>query len=240
MKTIGIIGGMGPLATVKLFEKIVLNTSASSDQEHPPILIDNNTKIPDRTNFILKKGEDPRPELIKSAKRLEISGADFLIMPCNNAHYFYEDIISNINIPLLNMIEIAVDEIKVNYRNKKVGILGTDGTIYGGVYQNLLERENIDFLIPSNSGQKVFMKLIYSIKKGKYDNNLADIFSEFTNLKNKGVEIFIVGCTELSVAVEIYNLKERIEIVDSLDLLAKRAIIESGANLNKNDRLNMI
>lgn len=231
MKTIGIIGGMGPLATVKLFEKIVLNTSATSDQEHPPILIDNNTRIPDRTQFVLGKGLDPRPELIKSAKKLEKMGADFLIMPCNNAHYFYEDIVKEIDIPLLSMIEVAVETIKNRFKNEKIGILGTDGTIMGRVYQKALERENLDYLIPSIEGQKEVMKLIYNIKMGIYDNNLEKLYEEFSNMKNKGVQVFIIGCTELSVAVDMYNFKGKIEYVDALELLAKKAIVEAGANL---------
>lgn len=233
MKTIGIIGGMGPLATVKLFEKIVLNTSASSDQDHPPILIDNNTRIPDRNKFVLGTGKDPRPELIKSAKRLEEMGADFLIMPCNNAHCFYEDIVKEINIPLLSMIEVAVEKIKTEYKNEKVGILGTDGTIMGKVYQRVLERENIDYLVPSIEGQREVMKLIYNIKMGIYENDLEDLYREFINMQNNGVQVFIIGCTELSVAVDMYEFKEKIEYVDALDLLAKKAIVEAGANLYK-------
>ena len=231
MKTIGIIGGMGPLATVKLFEKIVLNTSASSDQEHPPILIDNNTRIPDRTQFVLGKGLDPRPELIKSAKKLKKMGADFLIMPCNNAHYFYEDIVKEIDIPLLSMIEVAVETVKTRFKDEKIGILGTDGTIMGRVYQKALERENLDYLIPSIEGQKEVMKLIYNIKMGIYDNNLEKLYEEFFDMKNNGVQVFIIGCTELSVAVDMYNFKEKIEYIDALELLAKKAIVEAGANL---------
>lgn len=231
MKTIGIIGGMGPLATVKLFEKIVLSTSALSDQDHPPILIDNNTRIPDRTQFVLGKGLDPRPELIKSAKKLEKMGADFLIMPCNNAHYFYEDIVKEIDIPLLSMIEVAVETVKTRFIDKKIGILGTDGTIMGRVYQKALERENLDYLIPSIEGQKEVMKLIYNIKMGIYDNNLEKLYEEFSNMENNGVQVFIIGCTELSVAVDMYNFKEKIEYVDALELLAKKAIVEAGANL---------
>ena len=87
MKTIGIIGGMGPLATVDLYRRIVLRTKAERDQDHIHVIIDSNTDIPDRTKAIIADGEDPTVELVKSAKRLEHAGADFLIMPCNTAHY---------------------------------------------------------------------------------------------------------------------------------------------------------
>jgi aspartate racemase len=113
-KILGIIGGMGPLATVNLFNKIVINTDAQNDQEHIHMLVDNNINIPDRTAFLLGTGEDPTEELIKSAVRLEKAGADFLIMPCNTAHHFYEVIKEKINIDFLNMIEETVKFIVVS------------------------------------------------------------------------------------------------------------------------------
>ena len=128
MKTVGIIGGMGPLATVDLFGKIVNLTDAKCDNDHIHILIDNNTYIPDRTSYILGDGENPIDELVKSAKRLKNMGADFLIMPCNTAHYFYNDIINNVSIPFINMIEETANYIN-NKNIKKVGLLSTTGTI---------------------------------------------------------------------------------------------------------------
>ena len=130
MKIIGIIGGMGPLATVHLFERIVLRTKAEKDQDHIRILIDNNTKIPDRTLAILGNEESPVNELVNSAKMLENSGADFLIMPCNTAHYFIEEIKKNISIPFINMPEEAVKHTYDKYgKDAVVGIMATDGTI---------------------------------------------------------------------------------------------------------------
>ena len=104
-KTIGIIGGMGPMATVDLMKKVILATDAREDQEHIPILVDNNTNIPDRTAAILGEGEDPLPELLKSEDRLTDAGADFLIMGCNTAHYFLPLMLPNLRIPVINMIE---------------------------------------------------------------------------------------------------------------------------------------
>ena len=104
-KTIGIIGGMGPMATVDLMKKVILATDAREDQEHIPILVDNNTNIPDRTAAILGEGEDPLPELLKSADRLTDAGADFLIMGCNTAHYFLPRMMPHLKVPFVNMIE---------------------------------------------------------------------------------------------------------------------------------------
>ncbi|MFR5602049.1 MAG: aspartate/glutamate racemase family protein, partial [Lachnospiraceae bacterium] len=99
---IGIIGGMGPLATCDLFDKMTRMTAATTDQEHVHIIIDSNTCIPDRTQAILHGGPSPVPEIKKSAKRLENMGASLLIMPCNTAHYFYDEICQDLSLPLLH------------------------------------------------------------------------------------------------------------------------------------------
>ena len=100
-KVIGILGGMGPLATADLFQKITLHTAASCDQDHPRVCIDSNTNISDRTAALLHGGADPVPEMVKSAQRLESIGADLLIMPCNTAHNFYDAVASSVSIPVL-------------------------------------------------------------------------------------------------------------------------------------------
>src|SRR5690554_1747344 len=103
MKSIGIIGGMGPLATCDLFGKIINNTNARIDQDHIHVYIDNNTEIPDRTAAILYGGKSPVAQLVRSAIKLESMGADALIMPCNTAHYFYDEVIKYVNIPMIHM-----------------------------------------------------------------------------------------------------------------------------------------
>ena len=166
-KTLGIIGGMGPLATVKLFELIVLLTKANSDQEHIHILIDNNTLIPDRTNYILNKvGEDPRIQLIESAQNLEKIGADYLVMPCNTAHNFYEDIIEKTDIPFINMIEETAKYVKYNHiGTTKIGLLATQGTIEAKVYDKVFSKYGIEVMKPSKEFQKYVTELIYNIKE---------------------------------------------------------------------------
>ncbi|AGT34197.1 hypothetical protein OCC_13515 [Thermococcus litoralis DSM 5473] len=152
-KVIGILGGMGPLATVDLFKRIVLKTPAKKDQDHPRIIIYNNPKIPDRTAYILGKGENPLPELIDSAKKLEKWGADFIIMPCNTAHYFADEIQKAIKIPLINMIEETASYVEA-LGVKRVGILATTGTIVSGIYQKALKKRGIEALIPSEKDQE--------------------------------------------------------------------------------------
>lgn len=101
---LGILGGMGPAATCNLFKKIVKSTNVIKDQDHIHIIIDNNTQIPDRTNYICSSGMDPRPEMIRSIIKLETMGASYIAIPCNTAHYFYEDLVKFTRSRILNMI----------------------------------------------------------------------------------------------------------------------------------------
>lgn len=146
-KVIGILGGMGPLATADLFQKITLHTAASCDQDHPRVCIDSNTNISDRTAALLHGGADPVPEMVKSAQRLESIGADLLIMPCNTAHNFYDAVASSVSIPVLHMIAITRDALK-SRGVKCAGLLATDGTVQTGIYQRTFEGSGVELLTP--------------------------------------------------------------------------------------------
>lgn len=231
-KTIGIIGGMGPLATVKLFEKIVLYTRAEADQDHPHTIVDSNTNIPDRTSFILQGGSNPIEELVKSAQRLKEAGADLLTMPCNTAHYFYDDITSSVDLPFINMIRETVRSIKNDFPESKVGLLSTSGTIASGVYSKELQREGIEYITPSGQHQEAVMELIYNIKSGKYERDLTGFYGAIDEMESSGATVVILGCTELSVANDMYPLPESVAYVDPLRILAKEAILQSGCDIN--------
>ncbi|MFZ5969827.1 MAG: aspartate/glutamate racemase family protein [Bacillota bacterium] len=225
-KTLGIIGGMGPLATVKLFEKIVTLTDARSDQEHIRILIDNNTFIPDRTSYLVGIGEDPREQLIDSAKKLESAGADFLVMPCNTAHYFYNDILQQINIPFLHMIEETANIILEKYPGiEKVGLLATVGTCKTGVYADVFQKKGIQVLQPSEEHQQYVTDLIYGIKENR-KVNIDHFYTAVNALNSAGCQVCILGCTELSVAYDLFHLKGT--YVDALDVISRKAIEFAG------------
>lgn len=226
-KKLGILGGMGPLATADLFKTIVLLTDANSDQEHMHIVIDNNTSIPDRTSYIMGVGEDPRKYLIESAKQLENMGAEFLIMPCNTAHYFYEDIVKEIDIPFLHIVEETAKFILDKYPNmKKVGLLASDGTCSSGIYDKYFSGYEIEVIKPTKAKQSYVMNLIYSIKSGNKDITLDGFYKAVEEMKKRGVEVFILGCTELSSTYEMYKMEGT--YVDPLKVIAVRAINFSG------------
>jgi aspartate racemase len=222
-KTLGVLGGMGPLATVYFFEKVVLNTDANCDQEHIHIIIENNTNIPDRTSYLLGKGDDPVPELIRTAKNLEKLGAEYLAMPCNTAHYFYDDIVREVNIPFLNMIEETLKYIKEKYKEeKKIGLLATDGTRKMGVYDRYFKGSGIELIAPEGKYQKNIMDFIYRIKSDLRAAKIDGFNETVQFLKNQGVNVFVLGCTELSSAYYHFNIKG--SFIDPMEILAKKCI----------------
>ena len=202
------------------------------DQDHPHTIIDSNTNIPDRTRFILQGGESPIEELKRSAVRLQEAGADLLVMPCNTAHYFYDEISEAVNLPFINMIRETVKTIREDFPETKVGLLSTTGTISSGVYTDELKKQGIEYAIPSGIHQNPIMELIYNIKMGKYENDLTAFINTIGELKVQGAKVIILGCTELSVAHDMYELPEYVSYVDALQVLAKEAVIQSGCDIN--------
>lgn len=233
-KTIGIIGGMGPLATYDLACKIVDNTVAACDQDNVPVIIDCNTRIADRTEAILHGGDDPRPEMKKSARRLEEAGADVLIMACNTAHYFYDSICEGVNIPVLHMPRETAGRL-AEKGVKKAGVLATDGTCQSGVYESALKESGIEAVYPSAEKQKIIMSLIYDhVKADRLDFTDLDVGSVISEMKEKGAEILILGCTELPIAFDIMGDTE-LPVIDPTDVLARAAVSFAGAPLRAID-----
>ena len=205
-KVIGILGGMGPLATADLFQKITLHTAAACDQAHPRVCIDSNTNIADRTAALLHSGADPVPEMIKSAQRLASIGADFLIMPCNTAHNFYAAVASSVSIPVLHMIAITRDALKAR-GIKCAGLLATDGTVQTGIYQRTFAQSGIELLTPDADGQSAVMDVIYNgVKAGDLAHDVTAFRAVCERLLARGAEVLILGCTELPPAFDLYRL----------------------------------
>ena len=234
MKTIGIMGGMGPMATVDLMKKIILATPASKDQEHIPMLVDNNSQIPDRTKAIMGQGASPAPEMVKTAKRLMMAGADFIIIACNTAHYFLPEILPQISIPVLSIIDVTTNS-ALEKGFKSVGLLATTGTVSTGLYQKKLEASGIQCITPPTDKQHLIDDMIYQGVKANNENYDTRAVKELlAEMQNAGAEAFILGCTEVPVAVSMYKLQG--EFIDATDELAK-AVIKFAKEEEANDTL---
>ena len=223
-KSIGILGGMGPLATADLFRKIVLMTDAARDNDHIRVYIDDNASIPDRTAAILSGGADPLPAMTDSLQKLEACGADCVIMPCNTAHYFLPRLQALTESPFLSMLEATARACAARFPGKTAAVLATKGTLSAGLYQAALEKEGVSFLIPEDAEQDALMRVIYDgVKAGKEPEDYrADMLSVVEALTVRGADYFILGCTELPLAAQALSLPQ--PTVDPTAELAKAAI----------------
>ena len=223
-KTIGILGGMGPLATADLFQKIVLLTKADTDREHIRVYIDSNANSPDRTAAILSGGEDPVPEMASALRHLEACGADCIIMPCNTAHYFLPRLQAMTKIPFLSILTAAAEACKAQFPGKTVGILATRGTLAANLYQEALAQAGVPYLVPDAPAQDALMRVIYDgVKAGKGpDSYRADFLTVLEQMSAGGAEVFLLGCTELPLAAEALNIA--LPTVDPTAELAKASI----------------
>lgn len=234
MKTLGIIGGMGPMATVDLMRKIILFTDAGCDQEHIHMLVDNNTQIPDRTAAIEGKGESPVKEMLKSARLLEAQGAEVIVIACNTAHYFLDEFKDKVHVPIINMVDETVKHcVELGY--SEVGLLCTIGTRNTGLYQNACDKFNLKLIVPDEEEIKAIQDMIYSgVKANNFNYDTTNVKTVISNMKNRGAQAFILGCTETPIAVQMYHLEGN--FIDSSQVLAHKAIEAVGAPLIKSSR----
>lgn len=222
MKTIGIMGGMGPMATVDLMKKIILATPAKSDQEHIPMLVANNPQIPDRTQAIQGKGPSPAPEMARTARKLAEGGANFIIIACNTAHYFLPEILPEIPVPVLSIIKVTAESARAR-GYKTVGLLATSGTVGTGLYQKALEKRGVACLVPPEDKQHLIDDMIYQgVKANDAAYDTGEVEKLLADMGQQGAEAFVLGCTEVPVAVAMYGLKGT--FIDATDELAKAAV----------------
>jgi aspartate racemase len=230
-KAIGILGGMGPEATVDCYSRIIANTPAKKDQEHLRVIIDSNPKVPDRTAAIISEGESPVPVLVAGCRALEKAGAEFIIIPCVSAHFFLDEIQPQVALPILSIFDVVTEAIISDHPQiKTVGLMGTTGTIAGGLFQKRLDADNIKTLVPDETQQTKMMAAIYDIKNSQPVRSRAQITSDLTaaaeSLISGGARGIIAGCTEIPLALKQEHLS--VPYFDALTIMARAAILEAG------------
>ena len=226
-KIIGIVGGVGPEASNKFCEFLIKYKNSKSDQDHLVFLHYCNPKIPDRTEFILGKGDDPRPEIIKTCKVLQDAGSSFLVIPCNTAHVFLKDIQNYIDIPIIDMTKVLVKKILEDYPYiRKVGILATTGSIKSGLYQEYFNSVGIETVLLSDKDQeKLVMDAVYGDKGIKSGNKIISkkkLTIAANKLMEQGVDSLILGCTEIPLVLKQKNFL--IKLLDPMEIVAKEVI----------------
>jgi aspartate racemase len=220
-KTVGVIGGMGPEATVDFLRRLVVRTPARDDVDHLHVLVDNNPKIPSRIAALIDgTGEDPTPVLCHMARGLEAQGADFLVMPCNTAHYYLPAIARAVRIPVLDMVQLAIGKLVGGPR--QIGLLASPAVRLVGLYRARMEQAGLDAIFPDATNEAKLLGVIKAVKAGnRGDEEQKDYVSTAQHLRQAGAEALLVACTELSV---LTPPDTGCPVVDTLDVLVEATI----------------
>ena len=215
-QSVGVIGGVGPMATVYYMQRVIEMTKADCDQDHINMLVMNDCDIPDRTAFITEKSPDnPLPVMVEDAKRLEHAGCDFVVIPCNTAHYFYDELQHAVDIPVVNIVSETIRYAKEMTKDLT------------GTYQKYAQEAGLDAVILNDDDQAKLMHIIYDCVKAGKPVPRAD-FDEVANaLRAQGAQVLILGCTELSVLKRDLPITEE-DVLDSIDVLASETVRRSG------------
>ncbi|MBE6827076.1 MAG: aspartate/glutamate racemase family protein [Ruminococcaceae bacterium] len=231
-KILGVLGGVGPLATIYFADLVVKMTDAKTDQEHIAMVILNHSSIPDRTEYILDKSKpNPLPVMVRDAKVLEEDGCSYIVIPCNTAHYFYDEIQKSVNVPIINILEETVKYCESTVPGiKKIGVLATEGTVKSESYQRIINKHSLECVLPDGEDQRSLMNIIYNQVKAGQEVDIFEFQRIIGNLKKQGCDAVILGCTELSIIKKDFNI-DRPDIVDSMECLARASILACGKKL---------
>lgn len=198
-KVVGVIGGMGPDATVDFMSEVIASTEATRDQDHARMLIDNNPGIPCRQQALLGDGADPGPVMADMARGLEAAGADFLAMPCNTAHAFADAVRSAVSIPLLSIVDVTVAACR---GHEGVGLLATRACIEAQVYQEAMASAGCTLVLPDEAELTATMDLIWAIKGGDQSPEIGERMRELAEaLVARGATVIVGGCTEITLVL---------------------------------------
>lgn len=235
---IGVVGGVGPAATVDFVGKIVGNTPATRDQEHIKLVVEQNPQIPDRTENLLGEGVDPTISLYATCKKLEAGDADLIAIPCNTAHAYVERIQPYLSIPILNMLSETAAFLRREFPGvREVGLLATSGTVDSGVYAGALAAVGVSTVVPDAAYQELVMRAIYGpqgVKAGHTRGQCrADIEAAAGHLAARGVEVIILGCTELPLLFDAPTLPAAdgaVALIDPTLVLARACIAQAAVH----------
>ncbi len=232
-KIVGIIGGMGPEATVDLMQRIIRLTPALDDIDHIRCIVDNNPKVPSRIKAIIEgNGEDPGPCMADMGQRLETFGADFLVIACNTAHYYYDAVQNAVNIPVINLISLVSHYTRNNYPDQdEIGILASPAVAMTGLYTKKFKELGIKGIWPDPNYQDSLFEVIKAVKKGDTGPTIHAAYENVCdNLLNKGAKTAIIACTELSAL----NSRLPINTIDAAQVLAMEIvqIAKGSKNIN--------
>lgn len=232
--TLGVIGGLGPMATARFMEMVTGMTDAACDQDHIEMLIHSCPRIPDRTAYILgRSSEDPVAPMVRVGNGLAEQGADCIAIPCVTAHYFLDQLSDGIRIPVINAVGETGKELK-RHGVEKAGVMATDGTVQTGLFQNAFSEMGIATAVPDGRCQQYVMDVIYKNIKQGTPADLDKFWEAADNLRRKGAQVLILGCTELSLVNGAEGPGSG--FLDAMEVLARSSLLACGGRLKEKYR----
>ncbi len=228
---LGILGGMGPLAGSTFATRLVALTAAGCDQEHIPVLLCNDPRVPDRTSARLGQGEDPLAAMMAGIRRLEGAGARLIAIPCNTAHLWYAQMAQQARVPLLHIVDAVCEDLaRLGVVKARIGLMGTPATLKLGLYQGPLAQRGHSVIVPDEEELQMCVDAIAAVKGNRPDDAFAPAAACIRRLVARGAEAVVLGCTELPLAVpHAQRAALGTVLTDSIDALARAAIERFGA-----------
>jgi aspartate racemase len=224
-EVVGVLGGMGPEATVDLMRRVIAATPAQDDADHIRMLVDNNPQVPSRISALIDEtGPSPAPALIEMARGLCAQGADFLVMPCNTAHHYHSEIAAAVDVPFLNLMELVAEYVtRCHPALQRVGLLASSALSRIQTYEPWFERAGVEVLYPAAERQVALMAAIRAVKAGGVaDQDLSAFTSAAADLANGGAQVLLIACTELSVIAD--SLQASLPVYDAAEVLAQAIV----------------
>jgi aspartate racemase len=227
-KTIGVLGGMGPEATAYFFRLLIASTTATRDQDHVPVLIWSDPRIPPRSDAILLDGPSPLPALLQGLALLEKGGAGLVVMPCLTAHHYIRELTAAAGVPFVDLIEESLRFVRARIPElRRVGLLASSGTVQAGLFRKPFEKRGIEVLAPAPQGQESVMAAILEIKAGRIAGRpRAAIGGAARTLIARGAEAVIAGCTEVPLALTAGDIE--VPLIEPMSVGARVCIRKAG------------
>jgi len=223
-KTVGILGGLGPEATLDFYARLMQASGAEEDQDHLHVIVNSNAKIPNRQRSIAGTGSSSLPGLIDSAQALERAGADFIVMPCNTAHYYSDGIEAAISIPFLSILDVSVRAcLDIVRPGASVGLMATNACLDVDLYQSALLQAGLEALLPNEAEQRQLMRDIFRLKTGEIEPAIPVNMRRLSqSLHEKGATLILTACTEIPMAFSADEAA--IPVIHSTDALVEATI----------------
>ena len=224
-RVLGVLGGMGPLASAQFMLRLTLLTPARCDQDHLPAVLWSDPRVPDRTEARLHGGPDPLPALLRGIRGLETAGCGAIAIPCNTAHGWFEPMQAATRLPILHIVDAAADDLaRQGITEGPVGIMGTAGTLAMRLYQQRLEQWAYTCMVPNEAlMNRLVTPAIALVKAGRVAEAYAPLAEVATSLALAGAKAVVLGCTEIPLGIAAGPLLPFV-MVDSIDALARAAL----------------